>query len=399
MPQISKRSKLMPASPIRKLAPFALAAKDKGRKVYHLNIGQPDIEAPSMAFEAVKNFKGKILEYSPSAGFESYRKNLAAYYNAGGIPVDKEDIIITTGGSEALIFSMMVCFNPNDEVIVPEPYYTNYNGFATQAGIKIVTVTSTLKNGFKLPSVSDFEKKITKKTKAIMICNPNNPTGYLYTKEELVKLKKLVLKHNLFLISDETYREFCYEGKEHFSILNFKDLDEHGIMIDSVSKRFSECGIRIGCLISKNKKVMESALKLAQARLSPPMFGQIAAEASLQAPPEYLKKVNMEYTNRRNYIIEALNKIPGVKSPMPQGAFYSLVELPIDDSEKFCQWLLEEFSFENETVMLAPASGFYANAKLGKKQVRIAYVLKIPDLKRAVKCLEEALKVYPGSTL
>ncbi|HNX43897.1 MAG TPA: pyridoxal phosphate-dependent aminotransferase [Bacteroidales bacterium] len=396
MPTISQRGQQMPASPIRKLVPYAEAAKKRGIKVYHLNIGQPDIRTPEVAIEAIRRFDQKVIEYSHSAGNESYRRKLATYYQARGIQVDHNDMIITTGGSEAISFAFKVCLNPGDEVIIPEPFYTNYNGFAVDANIKVVPITSDIRSGFALPPISEFEKAITPRTKAIMVCNPNNPTGYLYSKEELLQLRELVLKHDLYLFADEVYREFCYDGNTHFSVMNLEGLEEHAVLMDSVSKRYSECGVRIGVLISKNKQLMAAALKFAQARLSPPSLGQVIGEASIDTPAEYFKEVYDEYIARRNYVIEALNKIPGVFAPMPKGAFYSVISLPIDDSDKFCKWLLEEFSYENQTVMLAPASGFYATPGLGTKEARIAYVLKLEDLKGAVKCLEEALKVYPG---
>jgi len=394
MLNLSERGAKMPASPIRKLVPYAEAAKKRGINVYHLNIGQPDIKTPEVAFEAIKNFEMKTAEYTHSAGIESYRKGLAGYYKSVDIDIDFEDIMITTGGSEAIIFAFMTTLNPGDEVIIPEPYYTNYNGFAMQAGIKIVPVTSYIEDGFALPPIADFEKLITPRTKAVLVCNPNNPTGYLYSKKELQQLRDLVIKHNLFLFADEVYREFCYDGNEHFSVLNLDGLKEHAVLFDSVSKRYSECGIRIGALISRNKSIIEAALKYGQARLSPPLFGQIAAEASLQAGEEYFKEVYDEYLERRNYIINAVNKIDGVFAPMPKGSFYAILSLPVESAEDFCVWLLNDFNYEGETVMLAPAQGFYATPDAGKTQARLAYVLKIEDLKRSVKILEEALKVY-----
>lgn len=384
----------MPASPIRKLVPYAEAAKKRGIKVHHLNIGQPDIKTPEVALDAIKNFEMKTAEYTHSAGIETYRKGLAAYYKSVDIDINFDDIIITTGGSEAIVFAFMTCLNPGDEVIIPEPYYTNYNGFAVQAGIKIIPVTSYIEDGFALPPISDLEKLITPKTKAVLVCNPNNPTGYLYSKEELQQLRDLVIKNNLYLFADEVYREFCYDGHEHFSVLNLDGIEEHAVLFDSVSKRYSECGIRIGALISRNKKIIEAALKYGQARLSPPLFGQIAAEASLQAGEEYFTEVYDEYLARRNYIIEAVNKIDGVFAPMPKGSFYAILSLPVDDAEDFCVWLLNDYNYEGETVMLAPAQGFYSTPNAGKNQARLAYVLKIEDLKRSVKILEEALKVY-----
>lgn len=394
MPKISERGCQMPSSPIRKLVPFAEAAKKRGVKVYHLNIGQPDIHTPEVALEAIRNFDLKVIEYSHSAGNESYRRKLAGYYHGVGIDVDHNEIIITTGGSEAISIAFKVCLNPGDEVIIPEPFYTNYNAFAIAAGVKVVPITSSIKDGFALPAISEFEKVITPRTKAIMVCNPNNPTGYLYSKEELFQLRDLVLKHDLYLFADEVYREFCYDGHSHFSVMQLEGLHEHAVLMDSVSKRYSECGVRIGALVSHNKKVMASAMKFAQARLSPPSIGQVIGEASLETPPEYFKEVYDEYISRRNLVIEELNKIPGVFAPMPRGAFYTTISLPVDDADRFCQWLLEDFSYEGQTVMLAPASGFYATPGLGMNEVRVAYVLKKEDLTSAVKVLGEALKVY-----
>ena len=397
MPHISSRGIEMPASPIRKLVPYAEAAKKRGIKVYHLNIGQPDIKTPEVAIQAIRNFDSKVIEYSHSAGNESYRKALANYYKGIGIAVDHTEIMITTGGSEAIMFALMSCMNAGDEVIIPEPFYTNYNGFAVAAGVKIIPVPSQIENGFALPPISEFEKKIGPKTRAIMICNPNNPTGYLYSKTELEQLRDIVLKHDLFLFSDEVYREFCYDGEKHFSVMELTGMDKNTILLDSVSKRYSECGVRIGALISRNKEVMATALKFGQARLSPPSLGQVVGEASLNTPKDYFVEVYNEYIDRRNTVITELNKIEGVFAPMPKGAFYSVIQLPIDDSDKFCQWLLEDFNYKGQTVMLAPATGFYATPGLGKNEARIAYVLKREDLINAVKCLEEALKVYPGT--
>lgn len=396
MPQISKKAVDIPASPIRKLTPYANNAKKAGRKVYHLNIGQPDIETPQVVTDAIKGFDHKVLEYSPSEGFESYRSKLAGYYKSKNIPVNPEDIITTVGGSEALVFGFMTTCNPGDEIIIPEPFYANYNGFATFAGITVVPVTAKIENGFALPSVDEFEKKITAKTKAILICNPGNPTGYLYTKSELEQLKEVVLKHDLFLFADEVYREFCYEDTQPYSVLNLSGLENHAILIDSVSKRYSMCGARIGALISKNKEVISSALKFAQARLSPPTIEQIAAEAALNTPLSYFDDVKKEYVTRRDILVDGLNNIPGVFCPKPSGAFYAVAKFPIDDADKFCQWLLEEFSYDNQTVMMAPATGFYATPDTGNNQVRLAYVLNQESLKNAVKCLDEALKIYPG---
>ncbi|MGE0561472.1 MAG: pyridoxal phosphate-dependent aminotransferase [Flavobacteriales bacterium] len=399
MPVISNRGNIMPESPIRKLVPYAEAAKKKGRKVFHLNIGQPDIETPEVALKAIKTIGFKVVEYSHSAGIESYRRGLAEYYNKLNLSVSYEDILITTGGSEALLFAFNSCLNEGDEVIIPEPFYANYNGFATTAGVKVVPVTSSIDTGFSLPPIAEFEKLITTKTKAILICNPGNPTGYLYSKEELETLKNIVIKHNLYLIADEVYREFCYDGNTHYSVFNLSGIEEYAIVIDSVSKRYSMCGARIGAFISKNKKLISTALKYAQARLSPPTFGQIAGEAALQTPKSYFDNVTAEYVQRRNIVIEGLNAIEGVKCPNPGGAFYAVAELPVDDAEEFCQWLLEEFEYNNQTVMLAPAAGFYATKGLGKKEVRIAYVLNKESLKEALVCLRQALLVYEGSSI
>jgi len=396
MPSISEKGRLMPASPIRRLVPYSEEAKRKGIKVYHLNIGQPDIPTPDVALNAIRNIDIKVIAYSHSAGNESYRLKLAAFYRSIGINIDQTEILITTGGSEAVMFALMACVNPGEEVITPEPFYANYNGFAVSAGIKIVPVTSSITDDFALPPINEIEKKITAKTKGIIVCNPNNPTGYLYSKEELLHLRDIVKKHDLFLFSDEAYREFCYDGAEHFSAMNLKGIEENVIMVDSVSKRYSECGLRIGALISKNKEIISTALKFAQARLSPPGLGQIAGEASIDTPPDYFIEVNKEYTARRDYMVDALNKMPGVYCPKPKGAFYTVARLPVDDSDKFAQWLLEEFNYRNQTVMLAPASGFYSTTGLGKNEVRIAYVLKIDDLKNAMETLAEALKIYPG---
>lgn len=396
MPAISKKGRSMPASPIRKLVPFAEAAKKRGVKVYHLNIGQPDIETPEVALRAVRNFDQKVVEYSHSAGILSYRKKLVEYYKRYEINITADDIIIGAGGSEAILFAMNSCMDPGDEIIIPEPFYANYNGFAVNAGIKVVPIPSQIEDGFALPPISEFEKAITPKTKAIIICNPNNPTGYLYSQSELETLKEIVLKYDLFLFSDEVYREFCYDGKKHFSVMHMSGLDENIVLIDSVSKRYSACGIRIGAMISKNKELMATALKFAQARLSPPTFGQVAAEAAIDTPDEYFKNVLKEYLARRNVVVESINKMKGAFCPNPSGAFYVVAKLPIDDSDKFCQWLLEDFNYQSQTVMLAPATGFYATKGKGLDEVRISYVLKVEDLKNAMKCLEEALKVYPG---
>lgn len=396
MPTISSKAVQMPESPIRKLVPFAEKAKAQGVSVFHLNIGQPDIETPQVALDAVKNIDRKVIEYSHSAGFQSYRDNLSKYYKNAGMNVNSEDIIVTTGGSEALTFGFMSTCDPDDEVIIPEPFYANYNGFAVAAGLNVIPVTASIDNGFALPPVSEIEKKITPKTKAIVICNPGNPTGYLYSKEELEQLRDIVKKHNLFLFADEVYREFCYDGAVPFSVLNLEGIENNVIMIDSVSKRYSMCGARIGCLVSKNKEVMAAALKFGQARLSPPTIDQIAAEAALKTPQSYFDDVVSEYVERRNIMIEGLNKIPGVFCPKPSGAFYCVAKFPVDSSEKFCQWLLEEFNYKGNTVMMAPASGFYSTQGEGQQEARIAYVLNQEALKEAVKCIEEALKVYPG---
>jgi aspartate aminotransferase len=398
MPGISSKAKKMPASPIRKLVPFAEEAKKRGVKIYHLNIGQPDIETPKEMLSAIKNADIKVLEYSHSAGNESYRKKLSEYYQSFSIPVDSSEIIITTGGSEAIQFAMMTCFNPGDEIIIPEPFYANYNGFATAADVTVKPIVSKIENGFALPPIEEFEKLITDKTKGIMICNPGNPTGYLYTREELEKLKELVLKHDLFLLSDEVYREFCYDGKEYVSVMHLKGAENNVILMDSISKRYSACGARIGAFITKNKEVINAAMKFAQARLSPPSFGQIGAEAALNTPKSYFDSVSQEYIARRDFLIEKLNEIPGVLCPKPSGAFYCIARLPIDDADRFCQWLLEEFNYHNQTVMLAPATGFYSTPGKGKNEVRLAYVLNLVDLKNAIEALREALLIYPGKT-
>jgi aspartate aminotransferase len=399
MPQISEKGKAMPSSPIRKLVPFSEAAKKRGVKVYHLNIGQPDIPTPQVALDAIRNYKESVIEYSHSAGNESYRKGLAKYYKSIGVEVDHTQMLITTGGSEAITIAFMATLNPGDEVIIPEPFYANYNGFATQAGVVVVPVTANIADDFALPSISEFEKAITPKTRGIVICNPNNPTGYLYSKAELEQLCTIIKKHDLYLFSDEVYREFCYDGNEHFSAMNLQGIDQNVILLDSVSKRYSMCGVRIGALITRNKDVYNAAMKFAQARLCPPSYGQVAAEAALETPADYFTGVYNEYIDRRNYMVEALNKMEGVYCPRPKGAFYTVVKLPIDDSDKFAQWLLEDFNYNNQTVMLAPATGFYATCGLGKNEVRIAYVLKIEDLKGAMECLEVALKQYPGRTI
>lgn len=395
MLSISKRGIEMPASPIRKLVPYAEAAKKKGIKVYHLNIGQPDIETPPAILDAVRHSDFKVLEYSHSAGNESYRKKLVEYYQSVGISVNHQQIIVTTGGSEAIQFGFMACLDAGDEVIIPEPFYANYNGFAVAAGVKVVPITSRIENGFALPPIADFEAKITPKTKAIVICNPNNPTGYLYSRQEMEQLKELILKHNLYLFSDEAYREFCYGG-EQVSAMHLTGVDEHVIIMDTISKRYSACGGRIGAFVTKNQQVLDAVMKFAQARLSPPSFAQIAAEAAIDLPADYFKAPKAEYQARRDLIVKRLNAMEGVFCPNPGGAFYAMAKLPIDDADKFCQWLLEEFSYENQTVMLAPATGFYGTPGLGKQEVRLAYVLNLSDIDKAMDCLEAALRQYPG---
>lgn len=399
MLNISERGAAMPESPIRKLVPFAQGAEQKGRTVYYLNIGQPDIKTPEVAIDALRIIDREIIEYSHSAGCLGYRTGLTKYYNKLNFNITPENIIVTTGGSEALVFTFNCCMNEGDEVIIPEPFYANYNGFAKISNVNIVPVTSTIENGFALPAISEFEKLITKKTKAILICNPGNPTGYLYSKEELETLRDIVKKHNLYLISDEVYREFCYDGKKHFSIFNLDGIEENSIVIDSISKRYSMCGARIGAFISKNKELIATALKYAQARLSPPTLGQIAGEAALETPQSYFDEVSAEYVARRDVLVEGLNKIEGIFCPTPGGAFYVVASLPIENAEHFCQWLLEEFEYKNQTVMLAPAAGFYATKGLGKNEVRMAYVLNKDSLKNAIECLDQALKVYPNRTI
>jgi len=399
MPTISRKGQQMPASPIRKLVPYAEEAKRKGRKVYHLNIGQPDIQTPEVARNAVKNMTDQVIEYSHSAGNESYRRKLAAFYQGIGIDVDHTEMLVTTGGSEAISFALMSTVNPDEEVIVPEPFYANYNGFSVAAGVKVVPITSSIETGFALPPIEEFEKVITPKTRGIIICNPNNPTGYLYSQEELERLGEIVKKHDLYLYSDEVYREFCYDGETHFSAMDLKGLEQQVIMFDSVSKRYSMCGVRVGALITKNKEVISTALKFAQARLSPPSYGQVAGEAALDTPASYFEEVYEEYIERRNYMVDALNQMPGVKCPSPKGAFYTVVHLPVDDADIFAQWILSDFEYNNQTVMMAPASGFYSTPGLGKQEVRIAYVLKKEDLVRAMETLSEALKAYPGRTI
>jgi aspartate aminotransferase len=394
MLKISNKGQLMPESPIRKLVPFAEIAKKKGNYVYHLNIGQPDIKTPEVAINAVKNADIKILEYSHSAGFESYRTKLALDYQRKHLNINKEDIIITTGGSEALLFTMGTILDNDDEIIIPEPFYANYNGFSTAMGAKVIPVISSIEDGFALPPISEFEKLITPKTKAILICNPNNPTGYLYSEDEINQLAKLVKKHDLYLVADEVYREFIYDGFKHYSIMNIPGIEENAIMIDSVSKRYSMCGARIGCIVSKNKAVMATAMKFAQARLSPPTYAQIASEAALDTPQSYFDEVIEEYMERRDVLIAELKKIEGVKVSAPKGAFYCIAELPVKDADDFAKWLLESYDYNGETVMVAPAGGFYSTAGVGKNQVRIAYVLKKEDLIKSVQILGEALKTY-----
>lgn len=396
MPSISIKGQNMPASPIRKLVPYAETAKSQGKKVYYLNIGQPDIFTPEIAMDYLKNTEIKVVEYSHSAGILSYRKKLVEYYKRFDINITTDEVIITNGGSEAILFAFMTCLNPGDEVIVPEPFYANYNGFATTAGVVIKPIASFIDNGFALPPVSEFEKVITPKTKAILICNPNNPTGYLYSKEEHFALKELILKYDLYLMADEVYREFCYDGATHYSSMYLNDVEDRVIMLDSISKRYSACGARVGALVTKNKDVIATAMKFAQARLSPPTFGQILAEAAIDTPQSYFTEVINEYLTRRDVVVNSINNIENCFCPMPKGAFYAVARLPIDNADKFCQWLLESFDYNNETLMLAPASGFYSTPGKGNNEVRISYVLNVEDLKKAMKCLEEALKVYPG---
>ena len=398
MPEISVRGLEMPESPIRKLAPLAAAAKERGTRVYHLNIGQPDLPTPQCGLDALKNIDRKILEYSPSQGNLSYRKKLCDFYKKFNINVTPDDIIITSGGSEAVLFSFMSCLNPGDEIIIPEPAYANYMAFAISAGAKIKTIATSIEEGFALPKVEQFEKLINERTRAIMICNPNNPTGYLYTRREMNQIRDLVKKYDLYLFSDEVYREYIYTGSPYISAMHLQGIENNTILIDSVSKRYSECGIRIGALITKNEEIRKAVMKFCQARLSPPLIGQIVAEASLDAPQSYYRDVYDEYVERRKCLIDGLNRIPGVYSPIPMGAFYTVAKLPVDDSDKFCRWCLEEFNYEGETVMMAPASGFYTTPGAGRNQVRIAYVLKREDLQRALFILQKALEAYPGRT-
>lgn len=398
MPNISSKAHDMPASPIRKLVPFAEAAKKAGRKVYHLNIGQPDIETPEVVRQKMQQLDLKVVEYSNSEGITAYRDGLVHYYGSKNIALSREHVMVTTGGSEALVFAFMTCFNPGDEVIIPEPFYANYNGFAVMAGVKVVPVMSQIETGFALPPIEAFEALITPKTKGILICNPGNPTGYLYSQAELESLRDIVKKHDLFLMADEVYREFAYDGAQPYSVMNLAGIEDNAIMIDSVSKRYSMCGARIGALITKNRLVMAAALKFAQARLSPPTFGQMASLYALETPSAYFDGVVEEYVKRRDILVDGLNAIEGVMCPKPKGAFYCIAQLPIDNSDAFCQWMLEKFEFNNETVMMAPATGFYSKPEPGMQQVRLAYVLNQDALRAAVRCLEEALKVYPGRT-
>ncbi|MDE6257776.1 MAG: pyridoxal phosphate-dependent aminotransferase [Muribaculaceae bacterium] len=399
MPEISQRGEIMPASPIRRLVPLANEAIKRGVKVYRLNIGQPDVPTPPEALEALKHIDRKVLEYSPSEGLLSLRKKLCEYYHRFNIDVDVDDIIVTCGGSEAVLFAFMACLDPGDEIIVPEPAYANYMAFAISAGAKIVTVPSSIENGFELPPVEEFEKLITPRTKGILICNPNNPTGYLYTMKEMLQIRDLVKKHDIFLFSDEVYREFCYTGAPYISAFHLPGIEENVVLIDSVSKRYNECGIRIGALITKHKELKKNVMKFCQARLSPPLLGQIVAEASIDAAHDYMLATYNEYVERRKFMIDSLNKIPGCYSPIPMGAFYTVAKLPVDDADKFCQWCLREFEYEGQTIFMAPASGFYTTPGLGRDEVRLAYVLCRDELEKAMKVLAEALKAYPGRTI
>lgn len=399
MPNVSQRGDIMPASPIRKLVPLSNAAKQRGVKVYHLNIGQPDLPTPQEGLDALKKIDRTTLEYSPSEGLLSLRQKLMEYYHRFDINVDVDDIIVTAGGSEAVLFAFMACLDPDDEIIVPEPAYANYMAFAISAGAKIVTVPSSIDNGFALPPVEEFEALITPRTKGILICNPNNPTGYLYTQQEMNQLRDMVKKHDLFLFSDEVYREFCYTGAPYISAFHLDDISDQVVLIDSVSKRYSECGIRIGAIITKHKELKKNLMKFCQARLSPPLLGQIVAEASIDASKQYMLMTYNEYIERRNFLIDALNKIPGVYSPIPMGAFYTVASLPVDDADKFCRWCLEEFEYEGATIFMAPASGFYTTPGIGTNEVRIAYAISKKELRGAIKVLAEALKVYPGRTI
>jgi aspartate aminotransferase len=398
MPQPSNRGAAMPPSPIRKLVPYAEAAKKRGTAVYHLNIGQPDIETPKAIMDAVRHTEMKVLEYSHSAGFESYRKKLVEYYGRNDINVNQNQIIVTTGGSEAILFAVMSCMDAGDEIIIPEPFYANYNGFSTAADVKVIPIPSSIETGFALPSIEAFEAAITPRTKAIMICNPNNPTGYLYSREELETLRDICLRHDLFLFSDEAYREFCYDGRKHISALSLDGLDQHAILMDTISKRYSACGGRVGAFVTRNQKVLDTAMKFAQARLSPPSFAQILGEAAVDLPADYFNEVHAEYNSRRDLLVARLNAMPGVFCPLPGGAFYAMASLPVDSAERFCQWLLEEFSHNGATVMMAPAAGFYSTPGSGVNEVRLAYVLNEQAINAAMDCLEAALKVYPGRT-
>ncbi len=399
MPKISERASELPASPIRKLVPYADQAKARGIKIYHLNIGQPDIESPQEGLDVLKKIDRRVLEYSPSDGLASYRRKLVDYYARYGIGLTTDDIIVTTGGSEALQFAFSACLNPGDEIIMPEPTYANYMTFAREAGLKVTTIKTTIENGFALPGLEECEALITDRTRAILLCNPNNPTGYFYTEDEMMRIRDIVLKYDLFLISDEVYREFRYTDSPYLSAMHLKGIENNVVLVDSVSKRYSECGIRIGAFVTRNKELRAAVMRYAQARLSPPLIGQLIAEASLDAPDSYMEAIYNEYINRRDVLVNGLNRIPGVYSPIPNGAFYTMAKLPIDSSEKFCEWLLREFDYEGETVMFAPGSGFYVDPETGRNQVRMAYVLDVKDLQRALLILEKALEVYPGRTL
>ena len=399
MPCLSSKSRILPASPIRKLVPYAEAAARQGVKIYHLNIGQPDIPTPQIAIDAVKGIQDKIFAYGHSAGLESYRRILVGYYQSVGIDLTYENLIITNGGSEAIFMALSICLDEGDEVLIPEPFYANYNGFAVEAGVKVRTIPSSIENNFALPPIEEFDRHITPRTKAILICNPNNPTGHLYSQDELEQLRDIVLKHDMFLICDEVYREFCYDGAKHFSGMNLKGAEQNVIMIDSVSKRYSMCGVRLGALVTRYRVVLDAALRMGQARLCPAYLAQVAAIAALDTPQSYFQEVHDEYVVRRNCIVKALNAIEGVYCPTPRGAFYSIVKLPVDDADRFARWMLEEFQYKGQTVMLAPAAGFYATPGLGRNEVRIAYVLKCEDLLAAAECIREALKVYPGRSI
>lgn len=399
MPEVSQRGRIMPASPIRRLVPLALDAQKRGIKVYRLNIGQPDVPTPPEAFEALRKLDRKVLEYSPSDGLPSLREKLCQYYHRFNIDVDVDDIIVTSGGSEAVLFAFMACLDPGDEIIVPEPAYANYMAFAISAGAKIVTVPSSIDDGFELPPVERFEELITPRTKGILICNPNNPTGYLYTMKEMLQIRDLVLKHDLFLFSDEVYREFCYTGAPYISAFHLPGIEDKVVLIDSVSKRYNECGIRIGALITKHKELKANVMKMCQARLSPPLLGQLVAEASIDTSPEYMLATYNEYVERRKFLVDQINKIPGCYTPIPMGAFYTVVRLPVDDADRFCRWCLEEFDYEGETVFMAPASGFYSTPGMGKNEVRMAYVLERLELARAIEVLRHALEAYPGRVM